>query len=130
MNKDEIIYEYEDREKQLISLIRVYNHREKLTLEFHMSYEDGVCMARFSRLIFGHLTAKGYLRLEPSNNNWLPYGKWKRFDHNNQVSFSVKYDTDGNVIEREYHDEPGDEEIEIPDLSLYIPNQIQFSSDS
>ena len=126
MSKDEIIYEYEDREKQIISMIRVYNHSQKLTLEFQFSYEDDACIARFSRLIFGHLTAKGYLKLQPSTSNWLPYGKWKRFDHNNQVSFSIKYDSDGNIINRECRDEPNNEEIEIPDLSLYIPSEIQF----
>ena len=122
MNKDEIIYEYEDREKQIVSMIRVYNHSQKLTLEFQLSYEDGACIARFSRLIFGHLTAKGYLKLQPSRSNWVPYGKWKRFDHNNQVSFSVKYDSDGNIINRECRDSSKqNEEIEIPDISLYMP---------
>ena len=126
MHKDEIIYEYEDKAKQIISLIRVYNHSQKLTLEFDFSYENDDLIVRFSRLIFGHLTAKGYLRLEQINKNWLPYGKWKRFDHDNKVSFSINYDSDGTVIKREWRDEPNNEEIEIPDLTLYLPNDIQF----
>ncbi len=125
MHKDEIIYEYEDKDKQIISLIRVYNHSQKLTLEFDFAYENDDLIVRFSRLIFGHLTVKGYLRLEPLNKNWLPYGKWKRFDHDNKVSFYINYDSDGTVIKREWRDEPNNEEIEIPDLNLYLPNDIQ-----
>ena len=130
MDKNEIIYEFEDKDKQIISLIRVYNHRQKLTLEFDFAYEDDDLIVRFSRLIFGHVTAKGFLRLEPLNKNWLPYGKWKRFDHNNKVKFSISYDLDGNIIKQDWRDETDNDGIEIPDLNLYLPNEIQFSSDS
>ena len=126
MPEAEIFYEYKDKEQQIIDVIRVYNHSEKLTLEFDFSYENDVCVARFSRLIFGHLTARGYLKLEPSSKGWLPYGKWKRFDHDNKVSFSIKYDTDGKVIKQEGSKTSHDEEIEIPDLSSYLPKNIEF----